>query len=294
MKRFKAFTLIELIVVMAIFGILMAALMNFFKPVRETYIDSTLYDQQRSTQDGILEYLSESTRYANKMAIYDEGSSSLVPGTSGTISSATAALDDFCKLYEITDAAEKKKIKVIVINRKQTYDKVGKRAGSSTGTSTDAFRGRLITNVADTEYTGGDEGARTQLGVETGDTFMALGGAYYGAADYIIGIDKQGTFSGTSYLGGITFTVTNTLDNTGNIVKNGMAISGSSTVTSDSNGVTLTTTQGNLTKNLTELKYSFKSGTSDTPFGTKSSTGVYQGLTNNTYIVFTVPDENDR
>ena len=41
-KKFKAFTLIELIIVMAIFGILMAGLMNFFSPIRETYVDSTL------------------------------------------------------------------------------------------------------------------------------------------------------------------------------------------------------------------------------------------------------------
>ena len=52
-SKFKGFTLVELILVMAIMSILMLAIMNMFKPIREIYVDSTQYEAQRTAQNGV-------------------------------------------------------------------------------------------------------------------------------------------------------------------------------------------------------------------------------------------------
>ena len=52
-----------LIIVMAILTMLMAAIMQMFKPIRETYVDATLYENQRTVQNGVIQYISESVRY---------------------------------------------------------------------------------------------------------------------------------------------------------------------------------------------------------------------------------------
>ena len=69
-KKFKGFTLIELIAVMAILVILMAAIMNMFKPIRETYVDATLYESQRTAQNGVVQYIAESVRYSHSLGLY--------------------------------------------------------------------------------------------------------------------------------------------------------------------------------------------------------------------------------
>ena len=72
MKKIKGFTLIELIIVMAIMTILMAAIMQMMKPIRSTYLDSTFYESQRNTQNGMVQYLTESLRYATNLGIYNQ------------------------------------------------------------------------------------------------------------------------------------------------------------------------------------------------------------------------------
>lgn len=172
-KRFKGFTLVELIIVMFILAILMSSIINMFKPIRETYVDATLYESQRTAQNGIITYVTESVRYATDMGIYNNG-----------VTSAQGAVDEFatafCKYYEITDAAKvalvkeeiKKKAEVIVISNSAT-----KFAGK------DCY-GRLIrrkldgTNVVTDAYSTSPDKAR-----------LALGEAYYGDETYSIGID---------------------------------------------------------------------------------------------------------
>lgn len=95
MKKFlKGFTLIELIIVMAILTILMAAIMRMFKPIRSTYVDATLYENQRTAQNGIVQYLAESIRYSTDLGIYpkDQITSSLGQNVVG-------AVDEFTKAY---------------------------------------------------------------------------------------------------------------------------------------------------------------------------------------------------
>ena len=71
-KCLKGLTLIELVIVMAIIGIILTGVLSFFKPIRQVFVDSTVYEQQRTVQTGIAEYITESTRYCNNMGIYSK------------------------------------------------------------------------------------------------------------------------------------------------------------------------------------------------------------------------------
>lgn len=90
MKKFiKGFTLMELIIVMAILSILMAAILQMFKPIRSTYLDATLYENQRTAQNGIIKYISESIRYSTALGLY----------TTDNAKNVTSAVDEFTKSY---------------------------------------------------------------------------------------------------------------------------------------------------------------------------------------------------
>ncbi len=286
--------------------------MNFFKPIRQTYVDSTLYDKQRTTQNGIIEYLCESTRYAEKMVIFDQGSAVQNNDKSKTlaISSVDDALKNFYDIYAINSTTypnsddledAKRRVRVIVINRKSTYDKNGKyQAPGGSGTTVQGFRGRLITNIDDNSINSSkhyaiddkfkdEDGQRTKAA--EGISYMALGGAYYGDCDYDIYIDADKTFPSGSYAGGITFGVVSSMRNTGNVVQTGK-ISGGNKLEVGDDYVTLKTVQGNLTKNLDSFDYFYNK--SSKPHGSITETGAITGGNQNTYIVFMVPDENDR
>ncbi|MBQ8569761.1 MAG: type II secretion system protein [Oscillospiraceae bacterium] len=293
-KKFKAFTLIELLVVIVIFGIIMSGLMNFFKPLRQTYVDSTLYEQQRTAQNGIIEYLCESTRYAEHMIIYDSGAK----GSQGKIvGSVEQAVDDFSTNYEL-EADEKGNIRVIVINRGASYDENGKYLGA--GSVANGYQGRIITNYLEKDASGkyidtwkhfmNGIGQRTQS--NTGYTYMALGGGYYGASDYSIFIDYDRTYPGGTYAGGITFTVQNALRNTGNVVESGYDIGGSSLTVKD-DAVVVTTSQANRTPNMLS-GVTYYTVVAKSPAGSISPTGSITNATTNTYIVYTVPEEDQR
>lgn len=90
-NKLKGFTLVELIVVMAILSIIMAGVMRLFDPIRSVYVDSTQYEMQRTAQNGIVRYITESVRYSTDMGIY---SSTKVSGAS-----ADKAADEFVKQY---------------------------------------------------------------------------------------------------------------------------------------------------------------------------------------------------
>lgn len=93
-KILKGFTLIELIIVMAILTILMASIMRMFKPIRSTYIDATLYENQRTVQNGMVKYISESIRYSTDLGIYP---SDKITSSSGQ--NIVGAVDEFTKAY---------------------------------------------------------------------------------------------------------------------------------------------------------------------------------------------------
>lgn len=331
-KKIKAFTLIELIIVMAILAILMSALMNFYKPIRETYVDSSMIENMRSTQDGVLEYLTESVRYAEYMMLFDEGATygyeyeytdpadntkKLKKTGNLLVDSAEDAYKAFCirnSFIEDNNQARPdetkyentlKNVHIIVLNRADGYN----INGLHTGAASTGYSGRIITNIIDdtriTAKSFGDAyGDRTASATATGDSYMALGGAYYGESNYAIFIDKDESWdtsgSEAKYKGNLTFKVQNALTNDGGIIKN-VNDYGNSVVQVDNNGkVTLTSQKSALTKNLSELDYytgnSKKIGDSGAPepAGSVAKTGNVTKGTTNTYIVYVEPDETTR
>lgn len=89
-KILRGFTLIELIVVMALMSLLMVAIMQMFKPIRETFVDATVYEDQRTVQTGMVRYITESIRFSTDLGVYNTG-------TGGT--SAQKAVEAFAQKY---------------------------------------------------------------------------------------------------------------------------------------------------------------------------------------------------
>ncbi len=149
-KKFKGFTLIELIIVMAILSILMTAILQMFKPIRDTYVDSTFYENQRTAQNGMITYISESVRYCTDLGLY----------AGGSYGSAQSAVDAFAAAYvakyyasapdkSAKETAVKENAQVIVVNHKDDFkfggDWTGRlqrrnKFGSSTVSDSTDFR----------------------------------------------------------------------------------------------------------------------------------------------------------
>lgn len=159
-KILKGFTLIELIIVMAVLTILMAAIMRMFKPIRDTFVDSTLYENQRTVQNGIVQYVGESLRYATDLGVYNE-------------SSMSTAVEEFAKAYcRKNTKADKNEIKknaevIIIDNSQYTFN-----GAQCTG------RLRRRNNVGESSWN------------DASDTRLALGAAYYGENSYAIKLSK--------------------------------------------------------------------------------------------------------
>lgn len=317
-RKFRGFTLIEMIIVMAILGILMSALMNFYRPIRQTFVDSTMIEDMRNTQNGILTYLSESVRYAENLTFYDEGAVVTIDKDSHATKTVNTPKDAYeVFLYEnnlrdddpAEDAkyeARRRNIQVLVINRSDGYTDTGTHQGvRSTG-----YGGRLFTNILRDTGTPTAAGFTSASGTSK-DTFMALGGAYYGNSDYAIFVDMDKTWSSSGYgskddatnitSGGITFAVQTAMTDESGVIKQGSDY-GSSVVKVSGGNVFLTTTQTANTMNCESPKY-YVAGTdkdlsnedvrkNNRPAGSLSptETGI-TAATKNTYIVILEPDE---
>ncbi len=197
MKKIKGFTLIELIIVMAILVILMAAIMQMFKPIRGTYVDATLYENQRSAQNGMIQYISESVRYATDLGIY----------TKNNTSDVTKAVDAFADEYiaknhivdipagadPTTDPAKPYKTntkeaiqryaEVIIIDNdtKYTFNNV---AGWQGRVLRRKFIDETVGSVTKPKKVSGNAEDYTK----TEECRMALGASYYGDRNYTVAI----------------------------------------------------------------------------------------------------------
>ena len=166
--KLKGFTLIELIIVMVILTILIAAIIQMFKPIRATYVDSTLYEARRTTQNGIIQYIGESIRYATDLGIYQEDN-------------IDDAVEEFAKNYcRKNPKADKddviKNAEVIIIDNTATVS--GGEITSSPYKFNDKFyMGRVL--------------RRKNVGTSNlSESRLALGEAYYGTSNYAIKISK--------------------------------------------------------------------------------------------------------
>lgn len=189
-KILKGFTLVELIIVMAILVVLMAGIMNMFKPIRETYIDATLYESQRTVQNGVIQYVTESVRFSTDIAVYSSSGSMPTTKVTNAVEQFAAAYVTFNGVDSTKEAAVKdyirKNAEVIIIDNSTNYPFNGEN-----------FTGRILRRkvdgatviTEDAEVAGSDE------------CRMALGAAYYGESDLDITIgvtlsESSGTFTG--------------------------------------------------------------------------------------------------
>lgn len=177
MKKFKAFTLIELIIVMAIMSILMLAIMQMMKPIRATFVDTTYYEAQRTTQSGMVEYISENLRYANNAGIYTKGQTA----NSKTVNNVTDAITYFKEEVKNPDGSElsDSQIHVITIDNTTAYTYGNKTC-----------YGRIVRSkppASGTDYSVNAEKPNTTEGR------LALGSPYYGENNYSINVVNDGT-----------------------------------------------------------------------------------------------------
>lgn len=254
MKKLKGFTLVELIVVMAILAILMAAIMNMMKPIRATYVDSTYYERERNTQSGIAQYIGESIRYATNLGIYtdDKTASGKTPSSVNTVRDA---IDQFITETGITDES---KINVITIDNKTAY-----------AYNNSNYYGRLVRTKAP-----GSTGAYTAKAAIADNTEarLALGSAYYGANTYSINLTATST--------GVKIQVSSLLSDS--LKKNTKKVDNDISI-SDLTGKNLVTTEvETVCYNITTVSIPGKFITDYA--GSTTTAGK------NTYIIFTLPE----
>ncbi len=173
-KKLKAFTLVELIIVMLIFTIIMGAIVRMFEPISSVYSNSSVQASQRSAEQGIATYITENIRNCQSIGVYQKQAS------------ADAAMTAFLA-NNPTDLAgnplTKNDLEVICINNTGTYTVDGTPA--STGQKT--FKGRILRKkVGQSNFTESQPFNYTGAG----SAYMAMGDAYYGPADYYIRIEN--------------------------------------------------------------------------------------------------------
>lgn len=185
LKSLKGFTLIELIIVMAILVSLLTAILQLMEPVHEAYRDSTIYEQQRTIENGIISYIAESTRYAKAISIIDQN----VPIDTNTDNSPdinpnnlNAAANYFINKNGL-QVADYKNIEVIVIDRSTKFEYKGKEV-----------KGRLVrirglgTTSLDVPSWGATVTEADLAGPNwtTRKCYMAMGPDYYGDMSFDI------------------------------------------------------------------------------------------------------------
>lgn len=185
MKKLKGFTLIELIIVMALLVSVLTAILQLMQPVNEAFSDSTVYDEQRTVEDGIISYICETTRYAKNISIIDKGVSlKNSDGTSysgyGGSSDLSSAVTYFKEINSLT-SADDSKIQIIVIDRHTEFQN-----------GANSYKGRLIRMKGwDSSYASwsspvSNTVVSTSSAWQTKARYMALGPAFYGKNSYDI------------------------------------------------------------------------------------------------------------
>lgn len=69
--KLKGFTLVELIVVIAVFGILLAAALSLLGPVNKVFKSTVSYADGSAMVDNVSKYVEDNIRYSNRLRVYD-------------------------------------------------------------------------------------------------------------------------------------------------------------------------------------------------------------------------------
>ena len=175
---------------MAIMVSLLTAILQLMEPVQEAYRDSTIYEQQRTVENGIISYIAESTRYAKAISIIDQGVGIDTDGN-GSLDShpnnLQAAANYFINKNSLK-VADYKNIEVIVIDRSTKFQYKGKDV-----------QGRLIRmrGLGDTSLNVPSWGSTVSeadlkgSGWNTKACYMAMGPDYYGDMSFDIVLPNE-------------------------------------------------------------------------------------------------------
>lgn len=71
-KRLKGFTLVEMIVVVALFLMMMACVFSVLKPMNRVYDDTAKYADAQAVADSVARYIEDEIRYSNRLHLYDK------------------------------------------------------------------------------------------------------------------------------------------------------------------------------------------------------------------------------
>lgn len=69
--KLKGFTLVELIVVVAVFGLLLAAALSLLGPVNKVFKSTVSYADGSAMADNVSKYVEDNLRYSNRLRVYD-------------------------------------------------------------------------------------------------------------------------------------------------------------------------------------------------------------------------------
>ncbi|MDE6593653.1 MAG: prepilin-type N-terminal cleavage/methylation domain-containing protein [Oscillospiraceae bacterium] len=185
MKKLKAFTLIELIIVIAIFGIIMTGIVQMIAPISTAATSAKVLNNQQTVENAISSYLGENLRYANNLLIVEQDCEI----GSTTVNNAEDAIDALFEYAPVNsagkvfknDAANKKKVNVIAFDGVTDYDYMDSTAIQC--------KGRLISSLQDRS---GSLDFTDLASNGSKDQYMVFGNSFYGPADYYlnVSIDK--------------------------------------------------------------------------------------------------------
>ena len=175
-KSVKAFTLVELIISIACLGIIMAGVVSMFQPISNVYSNTSVISSQRAAEYGIANYIACNVRYAQSIGIYED------------VSTPEAAVTAFLgenptKIYDLdgdgnADPLTESDLDVICIVNNKPY---------KTDSNSQNFYGRIVRRMDGKTACSLDQSNFDYTGT-TGNSYMAMGAAYYGNADYYIRI----------------------------------------------------------------------------------------------------------
>lgn len=92
-KNKKGFTLVELIVVVCIFGIIMGAILNMIKPTQQIYNDTDATMETNLKGSGLANYLDDHLRYSTNILVLKDYCGVPVVSATGTLGSDTTPYD---------------------------------------------------------------------------------------------------------------------------------------------------------------------------------------------------------
>lgn len=69
-KKVKGFTLMEMIIVVALFGLIMAGALSLLQPLNRVYKDTMQYEGARATVDNIKMYIEDNVKYSRILHVY--------------------------------------------------------------------------------------------------------------------------------------------------------------------------------------------------------------------------------